>query len=198
MDDEKILKAAEAEEEWVPTIDIDEDTGEIVTPERTFIPGYEKIVAKALGGLVWVAIASILIMLATTLFDVIMRATVSWSMPGVYEYSKFLMVFIAAVAMPYTALNDGHVEVDMLVRRFPPIVRKVLGVINYVVVAAYCVVLMTQNWKQAGVTKIMMLKSPDTPFTLYQYPFYYIISIGIAILLVVVLMKLVNYVRGVN
>ena len=181
----------------IPEIEID-DMGEIIVPERVYIPGYEKRLSKIIITLTWIPVCCILIMLGTTLYDVIIRATLNLALPGAYEYSKFLMVFIAAVALPYAALNNGHVEVDMIARRLPPPIRKAIYMFNYIIVAAYSILLTRQNWLQAGLTKQMMIKSPDTPFTLYQYPFYYVIAIGTALLLVVVLVKAINYMRGVN
>jgi TRAP-type C4-dicarboxylate transport system permease small subunit len=172
------------------------DDGSVVTEERVFVPAYEKAVAKGLNVIVWVSIVSIIAMLVITVVDVAARATLSWSLPGAYEYSKYLMVLVAAVALPYTALNDGHVEVDMLTRRMPPAVRKVLGVANFLIVLFYAAILTVQNWNQAAMTKLLNLKPVDVPFP--QYPFYYIIAIGVALLLVVVLVKCVNYLRGVK
>lgn len=173
-----------------------EDDGMRAVEERVFVPGYERAVAKGIDALVWISVAGILVMLAVTVVDVAARATVSWSLPGAYEYSKYLMVLIAAVALPYTALNDGHVEVDMLTRRMPRTVRKVLGVANFLIVLFYAAVLAIQNWKQAGITKILNLKPVDVPFP--QYPFYYIIAIGVALMFAVVLVKCINCVRGVK
>jgi TRAP-type C4-dicarboxylate transport system permease small subunit len=173
-----------------------EDDKSIVTEERAFIPGYEKAVSKCINALVWVSIISIIIMLVITVIDVVARAPASWSLPGTYEYSKYLMVLVAAVALPYTALNDGHVELDMVVLRMPPVAQKIFGVINFLAVMFYAGILAVQNWAQAGMTKILNLKPVDVPFP--QYPFYYIIAIGVALMLVVVLVKCVKYVRGVK
>ena len=180
-----------------PDIMLDKN-GEIVKPERTFIPGYEKKIATIIDKLTWIGIVCIIGMLGCTVFDIIVRVSINWALPGAYEYSKLLMLFVGAVALPYTALNNGHVEVDLLVRRLPRVVRKIFFMLNFVVVMVYCAFITWQNWAQASVVKGMMLRSGDTPFILLLYPFYYVVSIGFALLFIVVFMKTINYIKGVD
>ena len=180
----------------IPDMEFDE-VGEIIKAEREYIPGYEKKVSKAVNTFVWVGVFGVLVMLCITTFDVIARTFLGFSVPGVYEYSKFLMVLVIAVALPYTSLIDGHVEVDMIVSRLPKIPKKILYFFNFAIVLGYCVLLIVSNWTQAGATKAMGLKSVELMW-IQLYPFYYIISIGMIFMFVIILMKAVNYARGIK
>ena len=83
----------------------------------------ENVVDKLFKLVSMVAIFATVIIMVITVADVIMRAAVNKSVPGVMEITQFLMVFVCYFAMPWVTWQFGHIKVDLLTTKLPERLR---------------------------------------------------------------------------
>jgi TRAP-type C4-dicarboxylate transport system permease small subunit len=169
--------------------------GVFLTP-RVTVPKYENVGMGIAYLADWVSITAILFLLGMTFLDVLLRTVFSHPLSGVYDWTRYLMVFVALFGMPLCAMNDEHVSVDILVKQFPDKVQTALSWMNYALVVFYLYILITENWKQAGFNATIGQSSAGVPWP--TYPFYYFVSIAFACMLAVVVVKMINLARGVK
>lgn len=89
----------------------------------------------------WVCFLNLLIMSAVV-WEVfcryLLRSPTSWAM----EINQYLLAAVALLAGGYTLLEERHVRVDILYRRFSPRAKAVVEVLTGVMVLALCAVLL--------------------------------------------------------
>ena len=90
----------------------------------------ENVVDKLFKLVSMVAIFATVIIMVITVADVIMRAAVNKSVPGVMEITQFLMVFVCYFAMPWVTWQFGHIKVDLLTTKLPEKAQGVILVID--------------------------------------------------------------------
>ena len=73
--------------------------------------------ARAANG---VGLVALVAMTLVTVLDVGGRYLLNRPLPGALELSELLMVFLVFGCFAHTELVNGHVDVDVLVNRFPP------------------------------------------------------------------------------
>jgi len=67
-----------------------------------------------------VSLVGLVTMTLTTVADVAGRYLLNRPLPGALELSELLMVFLVFGAFAVTELRNGHVDIDVVVSRFPP------------------------------------------------------------------------------
>jgi TRAP-type transport system small permease protein len=67
-----------------------------------------------------VSLLSLVVLALVTVMDVIGRYLFNRPLLGALELSELMMVFLAFACFAYTELQNGHVEIDVLVKRFSP------------------------------------------------------------------------------
>jgi TRAP-type C4-dicarboxylate transport system permease small subunit len=67
-----------------------------------------------------IGLVALVAMTLVTVVDVAGRYLLNRPLPGALELSELLMVFLVFGCFAYTELQNGHVDVDVLVNRFPP------------------------------------------------------------------------------
>lgn len=92
----------------------------------------EKAITAAAEKINWVAASALFLMMLLTTVDVILRLFKK-SIPGTYEIIGLLGTVVAAFALGYTSVKNGHIAVDFLVQRFSPKVQALVGAVNALV-----------------------------------------------------------------
>ena len=136
------------------------------------------------------ASVSLVAMILLTCLDVTMRYFFNRPIAGTYDLVGLMGAGIAAFAMPYTMLKNGHVAVDLVVRKLPPgkqlfveTVTHTVGILLFLIMVWQCFVL-AMDMKLAGeVTPTLLL-----PF----YPIVYCMSMCFLMLCLATLIKLLN------
>jgi TRAP-type C4-dicarboxylate transport system permease small subunit len=170
--------------------------GVFLAPRVQEIPKYEKAAFRVAYWSDWVSMGAMIFLLVMTFLDVILRALFNAPFTGTYDWTRYLMVLIATFGMPLCTMNDEHVSIDVLVRRFPDKVRQGLLWLNYAVVVFILYIFISQDWTQGVLNKATGQTSVGVPWP--TYPFYYFIAIGFACMLAVVVVKIANLARGVK
>lgn len=65
----------------------------------------------------------VFLMFATSI-DVLRRAITGRGVVGVVEYSEIMMAALVFFGLAYAQRTDQHISVDLVVRRFPPVIRR--------------------------------------------------------------------------
>ena len=170
--------------------------GIYLTPRVQEIPRYEKAAIQLAIGSDWVSMGAMMFLLVMTFIDVIMRALFKMPFSGTYDWTRYLMVLIATFGMPICTMNDEHVSIDILVRRFPGGLQKALSWLCYGIVVFVLVIYISQGWVQGAFNATIGQTSIGVPWP--TYPFYYFIAIGFACMLGIVCIKIINLARGVK
>lgn len=89
----------------------------------------------------WVSFLNLLIM-GAVVWEVfcryLLRSPTSWAM----EINQYLLAALALLAGGYALLDERHVRVDMLYRRFPPRAKAAVEVFSGLLILLLCAVLM--------------------------------------------------------
>jgi TRAP-type C4-dicarboxylate transport system permease small subunit len=163
---------------------------------RPYIPKYEKAGMWVAYLSDWLSIAAIFFLLCMTFLDVTLRTLFSAPISGVYDWTRYVMVFVAVFGMPLCAMNDEHVCIDVLTKNFPIKVQDALAWLNYALVVFYFGLIITESWKQAGFNKLLGQSNAGVPWP--TYPFCWFVSVGFACMLAVIFVKIINHARGIK
>ncbi len=83
------------------------------------------------------------------IFTVIMRYCFSLSWKSVSEFNVLLFTFTTFWGLGLNVLKGEHVSVTILYDKFPPVVKKIVGVINYIVMLIVDVLFIKYGWAYA-------------------------------------------------
>lgn len=109
---------------------------------------------------------------------------------GTFDYICFIGAILIAFAIPYCAMQRGHIQVELVVARFSERIQGIIGSITgilslgiFSLITWQCVVL-ANDMRRAGELSMTSL----TPF----YPYIYAIAFGCALLCLVILVDLIK------
>ena len=83
------------------------------------------------------------------IFTVIMRYCFSLSWKSVSEFNVLLFTFTTFWGLGLNVLKGEHVSVTILYDKFPPIVKKIVGVINCIVMLVVDILFIKYGWAYA-------------------------------------------------
>lgn len=137
-------------------------------------------------------VATVIIMLLTVL-DVILRKFFNSPITGVMEYSQMLMVVIL-LGSASTAMNDGHIKIDVVYNRLPPKVKVVCDLITTALSFAISVIIASRAFKEGidAITNNVRFLAVDV----YKGPFYLLYSLGMFVLSLVLICIFIEKARG--
>ncbi len=118
-------------------------------------------------GLHWAAGASLVLLMLTTVADVLLRNLCNRPIPGTYELVGLAGGLVIGLSLPLTSWRRGHVEVDSFIGRVPMPWRAVIQVATRLLGVALFAIL-TWNLVQLG---LGMRASGEVTATL-ELPFY--------------------------
>ena len=81
-----------------------------------------------------------------TIFTVIMRYCFSLSWKSVSEFNVLLFTFTTFWGLGLNVLKNEHVSVTILYDMFPPVVKKWVSVVNYIVMLVVDVLFIKYGW----------------------------------------------------
>lgn len=109
---------------------------------------------------------------------------------GTYDYVSFISAILVAFAIAYCALQKGHIQVELLVARFPERVQGIVGSITgflslgiFSLITWQCVVFAKDMRRTGELTMTMQI-----PF----YPYIYAIAFGCGLLCLVILVDIIK------
>jgi TRAP-type C4-dicarboxylate transport system permease small subunit len=100
---------------------LDFDTQEVIK-----MAGFEKTLDIVCRILSWIGGAFLLLMAGLTIFNILIRIRFS-SVPGIIELVSYLFVIVVFFGIAYAGLKGDHVDVDLLVSRFPKRIQAIIA-----------------------------------------------------------------------
>ncbi|MFH1124968.1 MAG: TRAP transporter large permease subunit [Pseudomonadota bacterium] len=152
-----------------------------------------KWLARSING---VGVTALTLMMLLTAADVLLRYIFDSPITGSYELSEFMMAVLVAFGLAYTAVHKGHINVDLLISKAGPRSQAVINTITallgvgFFALMAWRIILYAEKIRVDGYTS----QSLAIPI----YPFVYIVGIGCAILVLVLVIHLREEIREVT
>jgi TRAP-type C4-dicarboxylate transport system permease small subunit len=135
----------------------------------------------------------LLLLMAFTTLDVVMRYFFNAPFRGSLEATEFSMALIVFFGIAYCGWTGGHIGVDLLEKylnrpsmRFVPALIALAGAALFALIAWQMVVETSYAWKQVS----NMLRMPHWPFRLA-------VAFGSALFSIVLLLQAIQTIRGV-
>ncbi len=132
-----------------------------------------------------VGMAVLAVMMFLMALDVILRYAFNKPIPGSLENTQFMLAIVVSFGLAYTAMNKGHVTIDLLTSKMSPRIRFYFGTLNSVF-SLVMVGLIT--WQLTGYGH--MMQSANITSSVLRtpvYPFIYATAFGFAMLALVYL-----------
>src|SRR5690554_1870347 len=119
--------------------------------------------------------------------NVILRGLFNSPLLGVSEYVGFLTAVMIAFSLAYCAVQEGHIMIELLVKRLPRKVGAFLELLTNTLSFGFLLLLTTQLGRYAGLIRAKGQVSPTSEIAFY--PFIYIMAIKFSLLALVVLVN---------
>ena len=148
---------------------------------ETIVSIYHAIGAVAMG-----------LLAVMVIFTVIMRYCFSLNWKSVSEFNITLFAFTTFWGLGLNILKDEHVSINMLYDKLPPLVRKVLKIINLCIVLAVDVIFVKYAWDYTLKMGVQISQGMEIP----MYFMYGIMPVCGAIAAVCVVVKLVLSIKA--
>lgn len=141
------------------------------------------------------AVSFFLFLLAVVVgYEVVTRYLFKSPTHWVHEASAMLFGTFVIIGGAYTALKDGHVNMDLVYKAFNPRIRALLDLLTFFVTLAFLGALL---WK-GGITawkSVKMLEHASTQWGPPLFPFRIMLPLGALLLLLQLVVKFIRDVR---
>ena len=134
-----------------------------------------------------VAMVALAAMMFLTAADVALRYSINKPIVGSYELTAYLMVVWVAFAIGETAVEHGHINVDIVVQRMKKRPKAILlAVTNFL-----CIILFaTVAWRTfVHATKAIDTSAVSAALQVPEYPFIYLCGVGLVLLTLVFIVQ---------
>jgi len=111
---------------------------------------------------------------------------------GTYENTEFMLAIIVGLSIAYTATKKEHISIDLVVSRLPSRAQAIIDSITCLISLGLFFLITWQYVLQT--TTIYGSKWSTMILYIPYYPFYGVVTIGIAMLTIVLLTQCVEYI----
>lgn len=133
----------------------------------------------------------VLIIMAITVYDVVMRYFFNAATVWAYELAGLLLGPLWLLGGAYVLLHDGHVRLDILYRRFSPRKQAIIDLVTFTLLFFYCSLILIHGWDYF-LFSFSRLEHSLTMWGPPIWPFKLVIVIGAALIL---LQGIAKYIR---
>jgi TRAP-type C4-dicarboxylate transport system permease small subunit len=152
---------------------------------RRIIHGFSKVIFVICGA------GCMLGLMFLIVTDVGLRYLLNRPIVSSYELIMFMMVVVVFSALSYTATEDGHVTVDLVVSRLPKGVQRFLKVLTSLLSVGLFALMAQQSIVRANALRLEGLISQILHIPVY--PFYFFTAFGCALLSLVLLLNILDF-----
>jgi TRAP-type C4-dicarboxylate transport system permease small subunit len=131
-------------------------------------------------------------MMLLTVSDVFLRYSFSRPIIGTTELTEIMMICVAFLGLAWCAVKRGHLKVDLVMAHFSPRIQAIVDSITLLAVLGLCVFITWRSFLES--ITVMRLGSTSSLLEVPDYPFYFILTFGFAILCVVMVTNLIEVV----
>lgn len=138
-----------------------------------------------------VGVVFLAVMMFLTTADVCLRYFFNRPLLGAFELTEFMMAILVSLGIGYTALEKGHVSVELVVNLLPRKTRAILNSIINLISLCFFSLLTWQSVLQAQT----QAASGQTSSLLYipVFPFIWVLAIGSGLLSLILLLNFFEY-----
>ncbi|MFC1863602.1 TRAP transporter small permease [Thermodesulfobacteriota bacterium] len=152
-----------------------------------FIESKINIISRVLG---IIAISVLVVMMFFTVLNVIMRAFFNNPIPGDVELIEVGMVCVSFLGLAWCAVKGMHIRVDLVVSFLPKRIRAIIDTFGYLIGLGIFILLARQAFLEGISNRELNNMSATLGFPMF--PFYWVTSLGYAVLCLAVLILLVR------
>jgi TRAP-type C4-dicarboxylate transport system permease small subunit len=121
------------------------------------------------------------LMMLLTVADVFMRFFFNAPITGTTEITQLMMVIVVFLSLPWGGVTGSHVKVDLIVARFG---RKTRAIFDLVTLLLSLFIFAIIAWR--SLIESMQIETTTSLIGVPLAPFYYILTLGFALLTLVV------------
>ncbi len=154
---------------------------------------FEKISTWAARSVNGIGVTALTFMMLLTAVDVCLRYLFDSPVTGSYELNEFMMAVVVAFGLAYTAVHKGHINVDLLLTRIGPRSQAVINTITDLLGVGFFALMTWRCFIYAGKMRLDGYTSQSLGIPIY--PFVYVVALGCAILVLVLLISLREHVQ---
>lgn len=139
-----------------------------------------------------VAMGVLAAMMLLTVADVSLRYVFNRPITGTTEMTEFMIVLVGFLGLAWCAVKGAHLKIDSVVSRFPPRLQAITDSFTYLIGLAICVII---GWR--SLVEGIDLKRLNLVTSLLEvpvFPFYIVSALGFAILSLVMVAHLIQYI----
>ena len=136
----------------------------------------------------------IYILMGMILYEVILRYL--FNSPTAWAHDLSTHVFAASVVLAggYVLLHEGHVNMDVILKRLPTRAGAILNLVTYLFFFFFCVILIWKTWDGA-VRAVGFMEVTNTPAHIPIYPVKALLPLGPILLLLQGIAKYIRYIQ---
>ena len=140
----------------------------------------------------WTArIAQVALFVVTGIIILNILLRTPWGpLPGTYEMTEALGAVLMGLGVAYCAVMKGHVSVSILVDKFSPRVQALVDTCTNIIAFIFVGAVGRELFHYAG--HLQERGYETTQLGLPQFPFYYLVAIGLLMLSIVLLLEVVR------
>ena len=120
-----------------------------------------------------------------TTADIILRYLFARPIRGTYEVTEFMLCVLVFFGLAYTAANRGHVNVSLIVSRFPKRVRAIFDSATHLLSIGLILIMAWRGFVQAKIYWQQNLTSAILHVPVF--PFLFVVAFGSAVLVIILL-----------
>jgi TRAP-type transport system small permease protein len=137
-------------------------------------------------------IAAIMLAIITllTIADICGRLIFNRPITGSVELTEYMLAIVCFFAIAWAALRKRHIEVDLLMSRFPVRIQAVVEVVTTVLSLVISIIMAWQLIMEA--IDLQQLDVISTFLGIPKYPFYYVSALGCLLLITVIISNLLG------
>ena len=149
-------------------------------------------------GIFGIAVAGVMLtsMMFLTFFDVAGRYVLNKPIFGSLEVTEFLMALLVSFGLGYTALNKGHIRVDLIMQYTGRKTNLWFDIFAYGISCVFFMFVSWRVWLHALKVYASNLTSPA--LFIPVYPFIFLLSVGAGLVTLVFLRDFLKSVEEVN
>jgi TRAP-type C4-dicarboxylate transport system permease small subunit len=153
---------------------------------------FDKILSRVITVLTAVGCAFMVLSMLLIVMNIITRV---FDKPiiGTYEGVKLAIGVMVSFAIGYTALKDGHVNMDMIIIRLPKIVQKILFIITSIISLGIWGLIVWFNLLFDGTQ--FLIKERTIIMEWPVYPFRYVFLLGAILMCLVFLSSIIKAIK---
>lgn len=149
--------------------------------------GFERIlypVVRFMDRITWVILFFMMLM---TMADVLLRKFFNQSILGTVEITELLMAVVVFCSIAECQVNEGHIRVDLVMKKFSPRVRAIVDTLTQSLCFILFCFITAATFHHAGGMRAGGEVTLDLGIPVY--PIVYVVSFGCALLALVLLVK---------